>query len=153
MRLAEFTSHFCFAEIARADALRKAFMDTMLVNGKAYPFKNVDPKPYRLRILNACNDRYLNLQLYTSGAGTNGAAAGREAGAPVVGGQHCSRVTGSAWGATSRTRPVALTPPPSFAGLAEAQSRVWTFEIARCLAEVRLAHHHWHDVRRRRHHR
>ena len=32
-------------------------------------------------------------------------------------------------------RPVALSPPPSFAGLAEAQSRVWTFEIARCLAD------------------
>ncbi len=32
-------------------------------------------------------------------------------------------------------RAVALTPPPVFAGLAEAQSRVWTFEIARCLAD------------------
>ena len=32
-------------------------------------------------------------------------------------------------------RPVTLTLPPSFAGLAEAQSRVWTFEIARCLAD------------------
>ncbi len=31
--------------------------------------------------------------------------------------------------------PVALTLPPSFAGLVEAQNRVWTFEIARCLAD------------------
>lgn len=32
-------------------------------------------------------------------------------------------------------RPIALPPPPSFAGLVEAQSRIWTFEIARCLAD------------------
>ena len=31
--------------------------------------------------------------------------------------------------------PSLLTLPPSFAGLAEAQNRVWTFEIARCLAD------------------
>ncbi|MCX5654006.1 MAG: fibronectin type III domain-containing protein [Planctomycetota bacterium] len=42
----------------------EAFMDTPVVNGTAYPFVAVEPKPYRLRILNACNDRYLNLQLY-----------------------------------------------------------------------------------------
>lgn len=32
-------------------------------------------------------------------------------------------------------RPVVVTLPPSFAGLVDAQSRVWTFEIARCLAD------------------
>ncbi len=42
----------------------EAFMDTPVVNGAAYPYVNVDPKPYRLRILNASNDRSLNLQLY-----------------------------------------------------------------------------------------
>ena len=31
--------------------------------------------------------------------------------------------------------PVSLSLPPSFAGLVEAQHRVWTFEIARCLAD------------------
>jgi FtsP/CotA-like multicopper oxidase with cupredoxin domain len=44
----------------------EAFMDTMLVNGTAYPYTNVDPKAYRLRILNASNDRFLNLQMYTA---------------------------------------------------------------------------------------
>ena len=53
----------------------EAFMDTMLVNGKAYPYKKVSPKPYRLRILNASNDRYLNLQLYTSADGGGRQAA------------------------------------------------------------------------------
>ncbi len=42
----------------------ESFMDTMVVNGKAYPTLTVQPKAYRFRILNACNDRYLNLQLY-----------------------------------------------------------------------------------------
>jgi FtsP/CotA-like multicopper oxidase with cupredoxin domain len=42
----------------------EAFMDTPIVNGTPYPYLKVDRKPYRFRILNACNDRSLNLQLY-----------------------------------------------------------------------------------------
>ena len=42
----------------------EAFMDTPIVNGTPYPFLPVEPKAYRFRILNACNDRTLNLQLY-----------------------------------------------------------------------------------------
>jgi FtsP/CotA-like multicopper oxidase with cupredoxin domain len=42
----------------------EAFMDTPLVNGTAYPTMAVDRKSYRFRILNGCNDRTLNLQLY-----------------------------------------------------------------------------------------
>jgi FtsP/CotA-like multicopper oxidase with cupredoxin domain len=42
----------------------EAFMDTPVVNGTAYPYVVLEPKAYRLRILNACNDRMLNLQLY-----------------------------------------------------------------------------------------
>ena len=37
--------------------------DTMLVNGTAYPFVEVEPRRYRLRMLNACNTRFLSLQL------------------------------------------------------------------------------------------
>jgi FtsP/CotA-like multicopper oxidase with cupredoxin domain len=57
----------------------EAFLDTMMVNGTVYPTVTVDPKAYRLRILNASHDRFLNLQLYraanktgptTPGAGT-----------------------------------------------------------------------------------
>ncbi len=40
------------------------FGDTMLVNGTVYPKVAVEPKRYRLRILNACNARFLNLQLF-----------------------------------------------------------------------------------------
>ena len=39
-------------------------MDTPLVNGTPYPYTQVAPKAYRLRILNASDDRSMNLQLY-----------------------------------------------------------------------------------------
>jgi FtsP/CotA-like multicopper oxidase with cupredoxin domain len=42
----------------------EGFMDTPLVNGTVYPYVTLQPKAYRLRILNASNDRTLNLQLY-----------------------------------------------------------------------------------------
>jgi FtsP/CotA-like multicopper oxidase with cupredoxin domain/PKD repeat protein len=42
----------------------EAFLDTPVVNGAAYPYLQVKPQPYRFRILNASNDRTLNLQLY-----------------------------------------------------------------------------------------
>jgi FtsP/CotA-like multicopper oxidase with cupredoxin domain len=44
----------------------EAFLDTMLVNGTAYPYLNINPQTYRFRILNAAHDRFLNLQLYVA---------------------------------------------------------------------------------------
>ncbi len=54
----------------------ESFMDTMVVNGCAYPYLDVQPTAYRFRILNACNDRFVNLQMYldASGGGTGAAA-------------------------------------------------------------------------------
>src|ERR1043165_8938709 len=40
------------------------FGDTMLANGVVFPSAPVEPRRYRLRILNACQARFLNLQLY-----------------------------------------------------------------------------------------
>lgn len=48
----------------------EAFMDTPIVNGTAYPICPVERKAYRFRILNACNDRFLNLQLYYAASNT-----------------------------------------------------------------------------------
>jgi spore coat protein A len=39
------------------------FGDVMLVNGKVWPFVDVEPRLYRFRILNGCNARILNLDL------------------------------------------------------------------------------------------
>ncbi len=42
----------------------EAFMDTPVVNGTPFPYVELPATVVRLRILNACNDRMLNLQLY-----------------------------------------------------------------------------------------
>jgi spore coat protein A len=42
------------------------FGDTMLVNGTVFPKATVEARRYRLRMLNACNARFLNLQLYVA---------------------------------------------------------------------------------------
>jgi spore coat protein A, manganese oxidase len=42
------------------------FEDTMLVNGVVHPRVTVEPRGYRLRILNATQARFLNLQLYVA---------------------------------------------------------------------------------------
>jgi FtsP/CotA-like multicopper oxidase with cupredoxin domain len=44
----------------------EAFHDTPMVNGTAYPVLTVQPKSYRLRVLNAANDRFWNLQMYVA---------------------------------------------------------------------------------------
>jgi spore coat protein A len=45
-------------------AIPEFFGDTMLVNGVVHPATVVEPRRYRLRILNATQARFLNLQLY-----------------------------------------------------------------------------------------
>jgi FtsP/CotA-like multicopper oxidase with cupredoxin domain len=61
----------------------ESFMDTPIVNGTAYPFMNVQPRAYRFRILNAGNDRALNLQLYVAADKRSWVAAHPE---PFLGG-------------------------------------------------------------------
>ncbi|WP_030269810.1 fibronectin type III domain-containing protein [Micromonospora globosa] len=50
--------------VPHPSAVPDAYGDTPLVNGVAYPYLEVAPRAYRFRILNACADRALNLQLY-----------------------------------------------------------------------------------------
>ncbi|WP_226023006.1 multicopper oxidase family protein [Halomicrobium salinisoli] len=49
--------------------------DTSVVNGKAWPRLTVEPRTYRLRLLNGSNSRFYNLKLveYDETAGTTGA--------------------------------------------------------------------------------
>ena len=49
-------------------AIPEFFGDTMLVNGVVQPYAAVEPRRYRLRILNATQARFLNLQLYEEDA-------------------------------------------------------------------------------------
>ncbi|MFD6751982.1 hypothetical protein [Micromonospora gifhornensis] len=54
--------------VPHPSAVPGAYGDTVLVNGAAYPYLDVEPRVYRWRILNACTDRWLNLQLYRAGS-------------------------------------------------------------------------------------
>ncbi len=42
------------------------FNDTPIVNGVAYPKVTLQPKTYRMKMLNAANDRFFNFQWYTA---------------------------------------------------------------------------------------
>ena len=42
----------------------EAYLDTLLVNGTAYPTVTVEPKAYRVRLANASTDRFINLGFY-----------------------------------------------------------------------------------------
>ncbi|MFB6154254.1 MAG: multicopper oxidase family protein, partial [Haloferacaceae archaeon] len=45
-------------------AVPEFFGDTAVVNGKAWPYLEVEPRKYRFRMINACNSRFLSLKLY-----------------------------------------------------------------------------------------
>jgi spore coat protein A, manganese oxidase len=51
------------SEISGAVWIGEYFGDVMLVNGKVWPFLEVEPRLYRFRILNGCNARILNLNM------------------------------------------------------------------------------------------
>ena len=51
------------SDIAGVTWIGEYFGDVMLVNGKVWPFLEVEPRMYRFRILNGCNARILNLGL------------------------------------------------------------------------------------------
>jgi spore coat protein A len=51
------------SDIPGATWIGEYFGDTMLVNGKVWPFLDVEPRMYRFRILNGCNARILTLDL------------------------------------------------------------------------------------------
>src|ERR1051326_5031601 len=59
------------------------FGDTMLVNGTVFPKVTVQARRYRLRMLNACNARFLNLQLYVADASPNGITLNPATGIPI----------------------------------------------------------------------
>jgi FtsP/CotA-like multicopper oxidase with cupredoxin domain len=56
--------------IPNPSGVPEGFMDTPIVNGTAYPTLNVPAKQVRFRILNAANDRFLNLSLWQADSTT-----------------------------------------------------------------------------------
>jgi len=53
-------------------AVAEFFADTPILNGMAYPYREVLPQVYRFRILNGSNARNYNLQLYYEDPSNNG---------------------------------------------------------------------------------
>ncbi|HEY7461350.1 MAG TPA: multicopper oxidase [Gemmatimonadota bacterium] len=43
----------------------EVFADTIVVNGRTWPFLEIEPRRYRFRVLNGCNSRFLILKLVT----------------------------------------------------------------------------------------
>ena len=43
-----------------------SYLGAVIVNGTAYPTVTLEPKAYRLRMLNAANDRFFNFQWYVA---------------------------------------------------------------------------------------
>jgi len=73
------------AAMGQSAGTPEAFNDTAMVNGTVYPFMQVEPKKYRLRLLTAGNDRSWNLSLWvasrndvdTTAGGNTGSTAGK----------------------------------------------------------------------------
>jgi hypothetical protein len=59
-----FPVHPAKATLPSPSFVPEAYHDTPVINGTAYPTLTVEPKAYRMRLLNASNDRYINLGLY-----------------------------------------------------------------------------------------
>jgi spore coat protein A len=51
------------SDISGVTWIGEYFGDVMLVNGKVWPFLDVEPRMYRFRILNGCNSRILSLHI------------------------------------------------------------------------------------------
>ena len=49
----------------------EAFFNVMVVNGVSWPYMQVEPERYRLRLLNGCNSRFLNLSMVAMDAKNN----------------------------------------------------------------------------------
>jgi len=51
------------------------FANAMVVNGRTWPFLQVEPRRYRFRLLNGCNSRFLILKMVTNALATRPASA------------------------------------------------------------------------------
>lgn len=60
-----------------ASTTPESYMDTPVINGVAYPTLTVQPKAYRVRFLNAANDRYFNLSLWVADSNVPALTDGR----------------------------------------------------------------------------
>jgi len=89
----------------------EAWMDTPVINGVAYPTLNVDPTTYRLRILNASNDRTFTFNMFVADPAVVD-AAGAGTGLTEV-----KMIPANSWSGGTSPAPACTTLQP-FSGLA-----------------------------------
>ncbi|KAF0220384.1 MAG: hypothetical protein FD174_1285 [Geobacteraceae bacterium] len=108
----------------------EAFFNTMVVNGTTWPKLEVAPARYRLRLLNGCNSRFLNLSLvaFSANGGSLGEVPFYQIGAEqgflpqvvrIVSGEQVQLTPGAAEPALPTTFPAPGTAPALLMGLAE----------------------------------
>jgi spore coat protein A len=73
---ADGTLRYPTSDISGATWIGEYFGDVMLVNGKVWPYLDVEPRMYRFRILNGCNSRILSLDIAGSQVWQIGAEGG-----------------------------------------------------------------------------
>ncbi len=66
-------------------ALAEFFGDHMVVNGKIWPKADVEPRNYRMRLLNGCDSRFLVVQFVAVNAGETDPSTGTPLGFWVIG--------------------------------------------------------------------
>jgi len=93
----------------------ESFLDTQLVNGTVYPYLEVEPKAYRFRVLNASNDRFVNLQLYVAADKTFPTTVGTDYTATPA--RLCDGVSGAAVADCTEVKmvPVSVAPANQYA--------------------------------------
>ena len=87
----------------------EVFGDAILVNGKIFPYLDVEPHKYRFRVLNGANGRFFHLTLSAEKPSSEKAASGKTPVIPILGGQGFHQI-GSDQGLLSAPVPLKLFP-------------------------------------------
>jgi spore coat protein A len=85
----------------------EVFGDAILVNGKIFPYLDVEPHKYRFRVLNGANGRFFHLTLSAEKPSSEKAASGKTPVIPILGGQGFHQI-GSDQGLLSAPVPLKL---------------------------------------------
>ncbi len=60
----QYGNKFSCPPMKNPTAVPESFMDTMVINGTVYPHLDIKPDAYRFKILNAGDDRFINMGMY-----------------------------------------------------------------------------------------
>ena len=70
----------------------EVFGDAILVNGKIFPYLDVEPRKYRFRVLNGANGRFFHLTLSPEKVSSGGKPSGQNPVIPILAGQRFHQI-------------------------------------------------------------